>query len=95
MSDGGMLESGSGDENRAAGSELEGKSLSELAMQKMAKGGAVRASDELPDMQFVTSDSNDFKDRDDVVDADHDAGAVDEELDQSLSGMAMKKRKKS
>lgn len=70
--------------------------------QMFAEGGKVERNDsvleplqddEASNMRFISSDTNDFKDRDDALDPLHDAGAVDEKEDESLSGMAMRKRK--
>lgn len=70
--------------------------------QKYADGGMVRRNDIMStheleeDMQpeMVSEDAMDFKNREDVLDPDHDAGAVDEKEDESLSGMALKRRKR-
>lgn len=72
-----------------------------LGRRKYAMGGKIERNDishpeELnEDMQpqMAMTDAMDFKDRDDVLDPEHDAGSVDEMEDESLSGMALKRRK--
>lgn len=96
MAEGGKCDSHMSLSDRAI-AHMANKGLKEA---KFAEGGIVRPDtlspiedNEADDLSFISTDSNDFKDRDDVSDPEHDSGAVDEMEDESLSGLAMKKRK--
>jgi hypothetical protein len=86
--------------------QLEGKDSSEIRAhyRKMADGGNVAPAgkNEHEDLspgkpeEWMDAPSNDFMkhpDQPEVADAEHDAGSVDEEMDESLSGQVLRKRR--